>query len=386
VSGKRPSTNDPGPPCRRAGKISPPLTIFAAIFILAWCCTLFVVAVDPLDLYPWGIPAKLDGADYNQDAAPYILDAVVKDPTIDVVLVGGSTATLFTRAMMNRLLPGAKNAINLSYSAPYPADRAIVMDRIARFGNPKRVIVMLDYIYSLPAKKILPVFPSYLYDDSILNDARMVGSDTIQLSIERLAGRSLRLPAWDSGRYRSALARNYREFQTRETMEEIRDKIVVKSAGSDTASALFCADLDSINLQLVPEAKAFSARHIALDVVIPPLSLAAYHNGVGFTDGAFMNSQLALRRCAVRALDGIEGVRVFSFDNDVWLTGDLANYHDPRHAFGVRVFEYMLRSIAEGSHRLTRRNVDVEVKLFHDNILRYRVYDSKVRGFDGRGF
>ncbi len=174
---------------------SPPLIAFGALFALVWGCDPVGLRVDPLGVLPWGPAPKLGRDDYQGQLAPRIIAAVVADPSIDVILVGGSTATRISRALLNRELSAA-NAINVSYAGTRPADRALVMERIARQGRFKRVIVMLDWSYADAPARIREGFPAYLYDDGIVNKLHMVGTDTVIFALQRLSGLPLR-PNWN---------------------------------------------------------------------------------------------------------------------------------------------------------------------------------------------
>ena len=51
-------------------------------------------------------------------------------------------------------------------------------------------------------------------------------------------------------------------------------------------------------------------------------------------------------------------VRVFAFDNEYWITGDIGNYRDTAHLFNRDILEYILESVPLRRHQLTSENVD----------------------------
>ncbi len=370
----------------RRSRFSPPLVVFAAVFALIWAAVILVVAVDPLGVFPWGLGPKLDGRDYKNLKTLLLVDAVIRDPSIDVVLVGSSTGWRFRRGMMNRTLP-ARNAINLSYAAALPADRALVMDRLGRLGHFKRIIMTLDWSYIVSPEEMRDGFPAYLYDDSVLGKIRMVDSITVGLALDRLQGKPLNLSQWQTGDEDiedPAADGGPRNIQNPRDLRRVARQVAQYRAQVDLPSGLRCADYGTVNRQLVPEARLLSARHIAFDVLIMPLSLAIYYSPPR-GEFPFMNRELQMRACAVKALDGIPGVRIFAFDNVPGLTDDLANYKNTAHLRKPELFVMMLRAISQGTHRLTRANIDGEMALLRQRILNLKVRDSEIPGFASDG-
>ncbi len=363
---------------------SPPLIVFGTLFALVWAAVVLVFAVDPLGVLPWGPAPKLGRDDYPAQLAPRIIAAVAADPSIDVVLVGGSTATRVSRALLNRQL-SASNAINVSYAGTRPADRALVMERIARQGRFKRVIVMLDWGYADLTTRMREGFPAYLYDDGVLNKLHMVGADTVIFALQRLSGLPLRNLEWKrAGDADEDADWRAQTINTPAALRRIARNVEAHRAVVATPGGMTCRDFGTISRQLVPEARMLSARRTLLDVVIPPLSLAAYYEPPD-GDYRFLDRQLALRRCAVMALDGIPGVRIFAVDNEDWLTGDLANYKNPAHLRSAAAQTFLLQAVAHGTHRLTKGNVAAEMALLRSRVLHYRVRDSAVPGFSRDG-
>ena len=372
------------PPTRRRGRrISLPLLAFGIIFAGWWSLVFLLVGIDPLDLYPWGLSAKLRDNEYGPDSTRYLVDVVAKDPSIDTILIGGSTSAFFTRQMMNSILPGTKNGFNLSYQAPRVGERALVTAQVMQHTHAKHVLLAADWIYALRGQtEIENAFPGYLYDDTPLNDIRMVNIITMRVARAILASRSVWLADWDWGIYQRSRERSYRRFQTVESMNGLRTEIEKYRNDTNVPSMRSCADFDAVNDQLIPFAKALSAKHIALDIFFPPYSLAFYYDWIAtpsrraLLGSALLNDQLRVRRCLVEALAGMQGVRIFAFDNEDWLTGDLKNYSDTAHVFDVAVYRYMLKSIAEGSHRLTMQTVDADADELRRHVKSYTLTNS----------
>jgi hypothetical protein len=366
----------------RRSRFSPPLVVFAVLFALIWCAVIFVLAVNPLGVFSWGLGPKLDKLNYKNMTTFLLLDAVIKDPSIDVVLVGSSTGWRFRREMMDRYLP-AKNAINLSYAAALPADRAIVMDRLGRLSHVKRIIMTLDWSYIVSPDEMREGFPNYLYDDGVLDKVRMVDGTTFRLAWVRLIGKPLRLNGWRTGdedAEDTGPEEGAQNLQSPGALRRLAHQIDLRRKDVDLPGGKSCADFATINRQLVPEAKLLASRHIAFDVIVMPLSLAMYY-APPRAEFPFMNRELPMRACAVKALDGIPGVRIFAFDNVPGLADDLANYKNPAHLRKNELFAMMLQAIAQGTNRLTRQNVDSEMALLRQRILHYQIRNSEIPNF-----
>jgi hypothetical protein len=370
----------------RRSRFSPPLIVFAVVFAAIWSAAILVLTVNPLGVFSWGVGPKLDASDYKNMTTYLLIDAVIKDPSIDVVLVGSSTGWRFRRGLMDRYLP-AKNAINISYAAALPADRAIVMDRLGRLGHFKRIIMTLDWSYIVQPDEMREGFPGYLYDDGVIDKIRMVDPTTVALAWERLMGEPLRLAHWKTGDEDTedpTADGGSQNIQSPAGLRRLARQMELHRSEVDLPSGMRCADFATINRQLVPEAKLLASRHIAFDVVIMPLSLATYYSPPR-GEFPFMNKELQMRACAVKALDGIPGVRIFAFDNVLGLTDNLANYKNTAHLRKPELFVMMLRAISQGTQRLTRANVDGEMALLRRRILAYKLRDSEIPGFAGDG-
>jgi len=370
---------------RRRRRISPPLVGFGLVLLGWWLMGALVIGADPYNLYPWGLSPKVGDAEYGEGAVPFLVDVVAKDPSIDTVLIGGSQTLPITRRMMENTLPGTHRAFNLSYFAPRGIDRERVAHEIAAFSHAKRVILSIDWIYVTDDNAERPGFPDYLYDGTPTNDPRTLDRDGLRLAAQTLVGQPLWLAKWDYASYARSIERDYRTFQQPHPMKSLAASIEAHKSDVLNSSGKTCKDFASIRTHLVPFANALAKKHIALDIYIPPMSLSVFYTWMDLPQNArlgrdtFTADYLAYQACLVKALAGIEGVKIFSFDNEDWLTADLKNYYEPAHMFGDKNFEYVLRAIAEGSHRLTPENVDQTVKTLRQRIANYHLKNTNFR-------
>ena len=147
-------------------------------------------------------------------------------------------------------------------------------------------------------------------------------------------------------------------------------------------SAKTCSDFNAITDHLAPFARRWSATGREFAIVIPPYSYAFYAlreskpffaHAMG---GQLLSNQLLARRCLVEALNGLENVSIYAFDNAEWITGDLANYRDAGHLANDEIRKYMLNAINNGAHRLTTDNIEQYITTLRENILTYEAYNS----------
>lgn len=363
------------------------LVIFGLIFFAFWVVGIFILAVDPLNIYRWGYTPRLASDTYSPDAMPFLARAVARDPDIDTVLVGGSTSIAITQNLMAHFLPDARKPFNISYSGPRPNDRATIIDQLLSYSKLHHVIVAFDDLYGFQKYSMLEGFPTYLYDNSALNDLRMVNPLNAELALRVARGEVLSAPEWDFGDYRNLRVQRLRSFQTPQAMEHMAELVRRYRPGIDKPTSRTCADFPALVNQLIPAAQKASRRNISFDVVILPYSLAAYYEWQGEPGmtselgASVMNNLLLARRCLVEGLRDMPKVRIFAFDDEDWITGDLANYDDPAHLSldNSKIYEHMLRSIGTDTHRLTVDNIDRDIASLRMRISNYHVTNSKVR-------
>jgi hypothetical protein len=208
---------------------------------------------------------------------------------------------------------------------------------------------------------------------------RGVGLKTIRLSIEAAAGRQLWLPEWSDKKWLRRAARDYEDLLRPQSIAKYGAMIARHRHDIDTPSTRNCGQLDVINDDLVPFARALSERGVELDVIFPVYSPVLFYEWIDRDERlrvngpSFMNDQLLMRRCVVEALDSIPGIRVFAFDNVPGLAANLANFRDPGHLYNEAAARYMLRSIATGENRLTRGNIDGQIADMRKRIVKHKI-------------
>ncbi len=331
-----------------------------AVFGFFWIATVAAIAVDPLDLYEWGTPPKLL-PDYSVHKGRSMFSAAARTD-VDILLIGSSTVAAITSGQLEEEF-GVDKAFNFSITGPRPADRRMILAQVAEHSPAERVIVSFDWSFALPADYAHPAVPTFMFDDNIFNDLRLASPMVIGLTWQKMLGRPVGLSGWDYASTMPGDRRRYRRFQERMAREAHRPlpEIEYPAPGATDVS---CSDYPLVS-EILPElVDGLTSRGKAVDFIIPPYSLRLYRTWRSRTDEAalkvrpFLARQLAIRRCLVEALGSHDKVRIFAFDNETWITGDLANYRDEAHLHEPEVYSFMVSSMAEGRNRLTADNFD----------------------------
>lgn len=364
----------------------PFLPVITSIAAACWALALFLALVDPLDLYPWGIAPRLkSGSDYSMQSTPYLVDAVAKTADIDTLFLGTSTGHFFTTQMMEDVLPDTHHAFNLSYSNPSSADRTAVARQLLRYSHARRFIVESDWTYMVPKEeqRTAPSFPLHLFDTVWWNDVRGVNWEAVKLALVTLRGNPLWISGWSQTHEQEGYRRRYAMLHEPAAIADLMDYVSRNKASIDTPSRLTCESMNAITDNLVPFVRALSARGGEVDVLMPLYAWILYYWTVdpdrrGLSRPSLLNDQLKMRNCIVRALDGLPGVRIFAFDDVPGLAADVRNYFDPVHLYNPDANRYMLQSIANNEHRLTRDNIEAKNTQMRLGVMQYRFTNDKV--------
>jgi hypothetical protein len=281
--------------------------------------------------------------------------------------------------MMETILPGTQHAFNLAYSAPNPADREAVEKQVLLYARPRHVLLELNWHYQRPRHGFEQEngFPLALYDGTVWNAVREVGINTLWLTVLDLEGKPLWLSHWSDAETERHFADEHRHFVSPASLATAERVIELHKHDVANPTPHGCSDFDTISGELVPFAQALAARHVPLDIIIPPYSLYIYYYfmersiRLELAGPSFMNDQLKMRACAVKALARFPNVRFFAFDNVPGIADNLANYYDTAHPASAVIYQYILQSIAKNQNRLTAANVDGEMDRLRARILEY---------------
>ncbi len=360
----------------------PFLRVLGALVTVLIACALFVTAVDPYDNYPWGFTPKLERQRYNPRAIPWLLNTLVKSD-YDTYLIGGSTASPFVPADMERELTGTRKAFVVGYLAPRPRDLAAVFRQIGRAKSVRRIIVAFDISYLHPPEVARREFPFALYDDDVTNDLRAYGIQAFRLSVRMLTGQEYHLDDWDIARDDASFEDIYRRSMSPETVQSIRRTIETYKPNVLNPSPHGCEDLPAVNA-LSDFARTMAARGVRVDILIPPFSYYVYYDWLNpkrtpyRLTSAPLTTLIASRRCLLAALDGAPDTRVFAYDLRSEIVEDMGSYRDSAHIHGTEIGRRMLEMINRGEGLLTLAAFDDYASQLSARVKNYTYRNSKL--------
>lgn len=345
--------------------------------LLVWAAYMIpaatVIAVDPYDLYPWGVRIK-PATRHDLHHAHRLLGIATGDPEADTILVGSSTSMRLRVDDIRALIPGARVVWNLSYMGVTGRDRQIVLGRIAERSRARNILVMLDYVLASSSDRPSGGFPIEQYDDDLANDLRVVDVRTLRETRDALLRNSPfpDRPAADRA-LQAFLARSgsssfYRPEILASIDRALREQRSTIDAGLDKPCSAF---------PLLPRFEAtirrLAARGRRVYLIAPVYSPSFHyqHHADGTDVALRMGDQLAMRRCVVNALGDTANVAISALDSDTTLTNDLSNFYDPAHLVGRANFRRQLAAATDPWYRLTAANIDAYVDRYRRNVRNY---------------
>jgi hypothetical protein len=289
------------------------------------------------------------------------------------VLVGGSTVARVTPAMLRVAFGERSHPFVLSFPGIRPADVTLIIDRLARSPTIERIIVTLDQSMLSDADAHRSGFPLRYYEPGwhdVLPDLDWMSLGDSVLVL-----------------YYGMLSRRARRGQDRVRQEkppiidrpaelaELKAMLAASRGRLLQPSRRTCADITSVADGLAPAIRKSARRGKAVDILLPPYSLAAYAHWYGLGRGlpggspeTALADLLMLRRCMLTAVSGEPRVHVHGFDNDDSITADLRNYRDTTHIQKPEVYARILKAVAAGSNVLTAERLDGYERMMRERI------------------
>ena len=335
-----------------------------------------VIAVDPHNVYRWGAVPRIKAGDNSRDLVIDWIDVVAKDPDFNTFVVGSSITQMYTPEYLEGLLGSDAHVANLSYGGPRPRDRDLVLDRLAQSPSLKHIILTFDWTYIRGPEVTNVGFPTFLYDDDISNDLRMVNLPTIRKTFDILGGQLTYSNPDDAG-YAAFVEKTYARFQRPEEMARIERLIERNRAGIGAASGRDCRSFRAINEQLVPDVRAFSAKGVKVDILFPIESFAFYYVRRNDISPTLLDDLMIARRCLVEAVGELPHVRIFALDDEPAIAGDLANYREVGHVYDPAILRRFVTALATGQDRLTRANFASYESAIRSAVENYRLTNSR---------
>ena len=334
-----------------------------------------VIAVDPYNVYRWGAQPRIDPNSALRDLVIDWIDVAAKDPDFDTFLIGSSVTQMYTPENTREFLGPDAHLINLSYGGPRPLDRDLVLNQLLEGDTIKHVILTFDWTYIREPDATNIYFPTFLYDDDIGNDLRMVNFPTIRTTFDILAGKRIYTHP-DPSAYGRYVEDMYENFQRPEEMAKIERVVERYRSQIGRSSGRACDSFGAINEQLVPDLKALSDKGVKVDVMIPIFSYAFYYVRRDDISDTLLDEMMVARRCLVEAASDLPNVSIYAFDDDPAVAGDLANFREVGHVYNPDILRRFISATATGKDRLTRENLPAHEKAIRSAVENYRLTNS----------
>lgn len=341
---------------------NPVVAAVAAVWAVWAALALFVTAVDPYDLHPWGAPTSLPGAFEPFDGADHLAIAV-KDVDADLVLIGSSPTTPYTPSDLRRAWPKARRPWNVSLHGGLAGDRLVTMDTFARGSRAGHYLITVDAFLAAPNMEARQGFPFHAYDRAIWNDLRVLTPRAVRDSLTVLRHGS---PRPDPGVALRAERENNllvaRLWRSEDTRARLREAVVPGAPAIADAPARDCADFPVARafMRSVARLRATGAR---VDLLIPTYSSALWFGWAQEPERLrahgphMLADQLAMRRCVVVAAAAL-GVAVHAQNPRSPSLNDLREFRDPGHLRGSENLAAFISLPRDPSTRLTPDNFE----------------------------
>lgn len=365
----------------------PLITLFIAIVFFCALPALVIFFADPCQIFHRPLQNFLahgfSGNARCQNAG--FINTYLQDPQegFDTILSGSSLSGNFEARYINEKLH-RNRALKLSLPGITPLEQKITVlhalstqkiNRVILEIFPFQHLIQQDETWEKLQKN--NTFPLYLYNSGRIDDYRYIFNKE---SLQALIGI---IKHQDYYNVKNIDDYGFWEHQckTEKTCVPFHDKEKIITLREDFKKANFVMlseqeikqiDFSVADRHLLSTLEPYCNQpNIQFDLFFPPLSFLWYTRQ---TQQQF-DYQLYFLRYIVDKTRHCNNIKVYAFNNEQWISGDLAHYHDPRHFYGG-VHRYIIDSIAENKHQITPSNITAFEKQFIDNVNNYSPWAS----------
>lgn len=301
----------------------------------------------------------------------------------DSLITGTSLSNNFLRNEIE-----AKNSLQktmkLILLGGKPIEQQVMMERALHVGAGLQKVIWeifpFQYIFHTDhsVKTLLESdqFPAYLYNASTLDDYRYIFNfASFHYAIGVVLGEGQGdytdwglLTYWDDGCPRAA---ECSPFHNASKIDEIRRNFTAQHRTLRVPGDFSGLNFHPVEKMLLDTVMPYCNQPLQFDFYIPPLSYWWFSTQ---SDHGF-DFQLYMLRYIVEKTAACKNIRVFAFNDETWIAGDLAHYRDQRHFFGD-VPHYIIESMSQGKHIINMKNIDGYEKRFVEAVNAYQPWAS----------
>lgn len=221
-------------------------------------------------------------------------------------------------------------------------------------------------------------FPPYLYNEGRLDDYRYIfNSSSFSASLEILKGNTWgqiesidRLGYWENQCQSHGICNQFYHPDDIAAIRNAYQPVTRSLKPAEEKQKHDYSDFDRFVMDIIED---HCNSDVRFDLFFPPISLLWYAR----LSPEDFDYELYMPRHVLEQTAHCSNVRVFAFMNDLPVTADLSNYHDPRHFYGD-VHDRLVDAMAQGRHQLTPDNIDRFEQEAVDNMNTYRPFGSRL--------
>lgn len=294
----------------------------------------------------------------------------------DSILTGTSLSTNYSESYIKEATKWEKT-LKLSVFGAKPIEQKIFTLRALQSKNVRHVFWEVVPFQFLRAKDTIADlqktknFPLYLYNKSRIDDYQYVfNSEILSNSIDELLNikkeNSEKVEKIYYAHNQCTKAKTCEPLTKKEDLDVIKANYKSTEFLGRTPDEISEIDFSTADKLLLDALLSYCNTEISFDLIFPPLSMLFYsaQNQEDF------DYQLYMLRYVVVNTSRCKNVRSFAFNNELWITGDLAHYQDERHFYGD-VHDYIIQSTESGKHIMTIDNVADFERQFIENMNNY---------------
>jgi hypothetical protein len=338
------------------------LTIWAALMGLGMTAGYLL---DPFQIYHASFFARdryLENSRYQN--AGLINRLWTDDACCDMAIFGTSMSQNFSPRLAAQVF-GRKGALKVTMSGATPAEIDRTFAYLAMRGAPEIVLLDIHRAYGDARQSVIngpdmaekrpdKFFPSYLYNDILLDDLPYLANAALIEYAQKLV---------TDGKAHENLQSWYAETKNAFGKEEKRLR---KAPAVSRKTSLYADRSPFPNIDGILAPRIALHPDIRFRLFFPPYSRHYY---AAMPDAEF-NRLMALRKAVVEKLSSFPNVEIYAFDLVFEEPGSLAHYKDLGH-YSLAVSEKILTAIAKGEGRLTHETIDAHIAGVTDAVNAY---------------
>jgi len=298
---------------------------------------------------------------------------LAKNFDFDSVVIGTSMMQNFNINDLHTIL-GYKKPIKLTMPGCSVYEQKIILTNALHHQKIKNVLIGIDFLsYYGDVKRFKhgeAFFPSYLYDDNLINKYKyLISSDTLKRSFQLLFSHN-----HDERIYDYTKMYEWKSHTKDEDVLSVIKKRWINRKNFDNEAQesekklLFLKNNFDYNLKSVIE----NNKNIKFTLFFPPYSILAYKV---YEQRGELNDFIHFKEYVVKSLSKYKNVKIYDFEFANKITFNLQNYYDLYH-YNKHISRWILEEIKENKYLVNLRVEKMDNKIFLKSIHGFKVEEN----------